>query len=339
MNKFIDITGHKYGRLTPVSYKGNGRWLCKCDCGNTSTVRGVLLRNGIVKSCGCYNKESTSKAVTIDLTGKRFGRLVVTGRHGSEKGRAAWLCKCDCGNEIVLKSVNLLHYGTRSCGCLRKETAKRKMSQDLTSRQFGDLLVLGRDEKTGKWRCKCCRCGNTVLVRTSSLNNGRKDNCGCIDKASATTRKKHYEGVIAGKWSEYVRPLFSEKEYIDCDCLYGHVWDWECVKCGKRFSMHIHTTNFNPEYPSLPRCPDCYPFISGYSTKEKELARFIGEIYNGKIIENDMSLIHPLEIDILLPERKLATVGCAPLLFSAGSGPQLPGQRDLGKPDSIHPPS
>jgi hypothetical protein len=34
-----------------------------------------------------------------DLTGERFGRLVVVKRAGSDKhGTAMWLCKCDCGS-------------------------------------------------------------------------------------------------------------------------------------------------------------------------------------------------------------------------------------------------
>lgn len=54
----------------------------------------------------------------IDLTGKRFGLLVVRRFHSSPKsGGSKWVCKCDCGNESVAKSVNLRSGATRSCGC------------------------------------------------------------------------------------------------------------------------------------------------------------------------------------------------------------------------------
>lgn len=58
-NKNIkDITDQKFGKLTVIkisgkSKSGNIKWLCKCDCGNTTEVIGSKLRNGYTKSCGC----------------------------------------------------------------------------------------------------------------------------------------------------------------------------------------------------------------------------------------------------------------------------------------------
>ena len=54
----------------------------------------------------------------IDLTGDRYGKLVVIRRNGSINGKAAWLCRCDCGGEHTTKGVNLRHGDTKSCGCL-----------------------------------------------------------------------------------------------------------------------------------------------------------------------------------------------------------------------------
>lgn len=62
----------------------------------------------------------------IDITGQRFGRLVAIKlipreeRTWSNKERA-WLCKCDCGNETIVRQRCLLSARmTKSCGCLRK---------------------------------------------------------------------------------------------------------------------------------------------------------------------------------------------------------------------------
>ena len=57
MGAFIDLTGKQFGRLV-VKQKLDKRgkewyWLCECECGNTKEVRGVSLREGKVKSCGC----------------------------------------------------------------------------------------------------------------------------------------------------------------------------------------------------------------------------------------------------------------------------------------------
>lgn len=57
----------------------------------------------------------------IDLTGQRFGRLVVVGRNQSRNNRrhVAWDCVCDCGNTCVVLGCNLKTGKTQSCGCLR----------------------------------------------------------------------------------------------------------------------------------------------------------------------------------------------------------------------------
>ena len=61
-----------------------------------------------------------------DLTGRRFGRLVVIARseNGTDyKGRPVtrWRCICDCGSEIVTLARSLSAGDTKSCGCLGKE--------------------------------------------------------------------------------------------------------------------------------------------------------------------------------------------------------------------------
>lgn len=58
----------------------------------------------------------------IDLTGKRFGRLVVIKRAEHEKyGRVAWECLCDCGKKTVVNTNTLKSHHTQSCGCFLKE--------------------------------------------------------------------------------------------------------------------------------------------------------------------------------------------------------------------------
>lgn len=76
----------------------------------------------------------------IDITGQRFGRLTAIKlipkeeRTWSNKERA-WLCKCDCGNETIVRQRSLRSARmTKSCGCLRKIGAflATTMTKDLT---------------------------------------------------------------------------------------------------------------------------------------------------------------------------------------------------------------
>lgn len=57
----------------------------------------------------------------IDLTGRRFGRLLVIEKYGHKGKTVAWLCKCDCGTEVTVRGADLRRGVTQSCGCLHKE--------------------------------------------------------------------------------------------------------------------------------------------------------------------------------------------------------------------------
>ncbi len=61
--------------------------------------------------------------VLIDLTGQRFGRLTVLQRAETINKRTRWLCRCDCGEEIIVEAYNLKTGHTQSCGCFQKEAA------------------------------------------------------------------------------------------------------------------------------------------------------------------------------------------------------------------------
>ncbi|AGI10605.1 transcription factor [Bacillus phage MG-B1] len=66
MGKLIDLTGQKFGRLTCIEMVGrqNGHvvWKFKCDCGKNLNVRGLDVRRGNTNSCGCYQKEQSTKS-------------------------------------------------------------------------------------------------------------------------------------------------------------------------------------------------------------------------------------------------------------------------------------
>lgn len=56
-----------------------------------------------------------------NLTGQRFGKLVVIERAGvNEKRYATWRVRCDCGNEKVIAGKNLTQGDTTSCGCHKR---------------------------------------------------------------------------------------------------------------------------------------------------------------------------------------------------------------------------
>lgn len=71
----------------------------------------------------------------LDLTGQRFGRLVVVEPAPNVGTKTAWRCLCDCGTEAIVRTANLRGtdqgwHGTQSCGCLKSDTAAEAMRQN-----------------------------------------------------------------------------------------------------------------------------------------------------------------------------------------------------------------
>ena len=93
-----------------------------------------------------------------------------------------------------------------------------------------------------------------------------------------------------------VLPLFSLSEYVNIH--YSNKYLWKCRACGNIFNDDIYANR-------LPRCPVCFPPLSGPSIAEKEVANWIKTLNIG-IEENTRSIIHPLELDIYIPSYDFA---------------------------------
>ena len=134
----------------------------------------------------------------VDLTSRRFGRLLVVASTDkrAKNGNILWECKCDCGNTALVRGDQLRKMnGTRSCGCLAKEWASKPKGPDLIGRKFGRLIIVARTAKRDKkgqvyWKCKC-DCGETTLVCTNSLSREKGTrSCGCLQREWASRQKR-----------------------------------------------------------------------------------------------------------------------------------------------------
>lgn len=133
MSKKIEMIGKRFTRLVVVeevekNKHGHRMFRCICDCGKETIVSGNDLRRNKIKSCGCLQKDNRHQnRRVLDLVGKRFGRLVVIKEAENNKfNQRRYLCKCDCGNEVVVIATRLNQNLTRSCGCLSKDTTTER---------------------------------------------------------------------------------------------------------------------------------------------------------------------------------------------------------------------
>lgn len=103
-----------------------------------------------------------------DLTGKRFGRLVVVKQAGRSNSRKVlWLCLCDCGNEKVVMADHLRRGNTKSCGCLMEE------SRIINNTTHG----LSNSNTYNVWRAMKSRC--TLPSQKSFPDYGGRGICVC----------------------------------------------------------------------------------------------------------------------------------------------------------------
>ena len=198
--KAAGLAGRRFGMLTVTEDSGlrtSGgviRWRCRCDCGGERLATRQQLVSGNAASCGCVPRQRASRRQAEDLTGKRFGELTVLRRGDNDgQGRVRWLCRCSCGNELLVQAVQLKSGKTRSCGCKKYETSYN--SYDLTGQRFGRLTALyhvDREDrvKSSYWHCRC-ECGNELDVHTGSLLRGLTQSCGCWDREQSGRMHEH----------------------------------------------------------------------------------------------------------------------------------------------------
>lgn len=98
-----------------------------------------------------------------NISGQRFGRLTAIEFTGKTKNRKAlWLCKCDCGNDHIAISGNLMSGTTQSCGCYKREAIITSNKKNKVGGSYHTTHGLSVKEKrlyevwTGmKARCEC----------------------------------------------------------------------------------------------------------------------------------------------------------------------------------------
>lgn len=180
----------------------------------------------------------------IDLTNKKFGRLTVIKQAERQNGKIAWLCKCECGKEVIVKGDYLRYGYTKSCGCLKKEVATeraktRAKSYNLIGQHFGELTVVedsGKRASDGSiyWRCSCS-CGNKdYLIVSSEL------------KRTGDRAKKHCNNTIhqikdlKGQKFGFLEVIEIDKTTIGSGKIY---WLCKCHNCNRQDLVSVKSNS------------------------------------------------------------------------------------------------
>lgn len=136
-------------------------------------------------------------AKKLDITGKRFGRLIaISPLLLKQKGKTVWRCQCDCGNTVDVPVTQLTTGQTLSCGCLKKYLEPYSLQDGYDAKRVNDVVMPlfkgkapRKDSSTGyrgvsEYRT---RSGNDLKYRAWITVNGNK-----YYKSGFTTAKDAY---------------------------------------------------------------------------------------------------------------------------------------------------
>lgn len=169
--------GDRFGRLTIAAYggknrQGNNTWRCACACGGERLVKTNNLTSGHTASCGC---RGTGPAIA-DLTGRRFGRMLVTGYAGQSRWRGSvWRCVCDCGVVKTAPQRGLATGGVVSCGCHSLALRRRRgpdnprynpaTPENIRARLDEAYLQFKNDVRRSRsWTCEACGARGSSVI-------------------------------------------------------------------------------------------------------------------------------------------------------------------------------
>lgn len=325
-----DLTGKQFSNWVVIEYAGDRKWLCECQCElhTRREVSASTLKSGKSTSCGLCNK------VKYDLTDMRFGELKVIKYMGKDN---KWLCECSCGALVEKTSKHLRNGVCKTCGNqhsanLNKQQLQKIVPKYLTKKPkykpAGDWTVLGQASRDGYYICQCI-CGYKREMSNSSIYNARKNNYQC-----------RHTKIIGRKFGDLeVLDRVTQKE---CKCLchrcgnittalLGNLLNSTATTCGCSkaptytreeiiaiISDYTAKHGFKPQPLVLKDLlglgeTATYENIKRYgledlldrhsSVGEKEVA----SLFRGQnVIRHDRKILQGKELDIYLPDLKLA---------------------------------
>lgn len=125
----------------------------------------------------------------IDLTNQRFGHLIVLYeapkhlRNSAQK--VAWVCQCDCGNEVIVSGDKLRNGEQKTCGH-KCQYYRDNFINNLIGKRFGKLTVIAdtgkRQNRSVIWECQC-DCGKKREYLSQTLTKNRALSCGCLKES------------------------------------------------------------------------------------------------------------------------------------------------------------
>lgn len=177
----------------------------------------------------------------IDLTGKRFNKLLVLERTEKVKGQKPhWICKCDCGNKTIVSSTNLKRGQTKSCGCKRYES--KNIKHGMTGTRIYNIWFSMRQ------RCYYAknRCYNTYGAEGKTVCDEWKDNF-----------QAFYDWAMANGYQDNlsIERIDNSKGYSPDNCKFATTIEQANNKRNNRWITYNNETHTMAEWARIKDIP------------------------------------------------------------------------------------
>ncbi len=176
----------------------------------------------------------------IDLIGKKFEMLTVIEYSHSNKLRAFWKVRCDCGTEKTVSRSYIRK--AKSCGCQMKTHF-----HDITGQAFNGNKAIRYVDKNKfncfRWEFEC-KCGKSFISEGNDIVSGKIISCGCrwnseqiinadYEKTAKNTIYADYKTKAAQRFYEFNLTKDVFNKLIKSNCHYCNIEPFNVYKYKK----------------------------------------------------------------------------------------------------------
>jgi hypothetical protein len=210
---------------------------------------------------------------------------------------------------VKFKNSNIGYYKYCSNKCISSDPEIKKIKEKKSLSKYGTKSpAMNNDVKIKMINTNIDKYGNNspmqnVNIRKKSIitlmQNYGVDNPN-KSKEIKNKRVKTYSINVRNKFLEILKPY----GVVDIDYKNKKMY-FNCKECNQKFELHLDLFH-NRKRTNTILCTNCNPIDSHTSGQEIQLQQFIEKQYKGNIILNDRKLLKPYELDVYLPDLKLA---------------------------------
>lgn len=270
----------------------------------------ISIKEGYKKAC--------SKCIYYTIEYKKNLQNSIEARYGVDN-----IAKLKSTQE-KRKQTSLKKYGTESPN--QSELVKKKKKETLL-KNFGEEGLSHSLIKEKKKQTCLQKYGTEHHTKLQSVQDKRKDTCqkkygtDNVMKVKSISDKMKNSLIDIDQFLNYADKLCQDRNLILDKTSYNGAFSKVKVTC--KTCNHQFQIIWNSLQQGQGVCQQCYPLKKGVSKAEKDIADYI-KSFDLEIIENSKSIITPYELDIVIPELKLAIEYCGLWCHSTGGTHILP---------------